>query len=263
MMRLAICICVLTVGVWCVLSVSGGCPAGQSEISACDKSGADGAAEVLTVFITGNELGALKPCGCSGGQLGGLDRRAQILKSIPASKRLILDTGEFVEGDGEQDLIKFNIVIQAFGLLDYDLVSLSARDVETAKTLDLLEGIGSVFNVISFRDECEAGLPTKFTKRLLLSGREVAVTVGAFDAESQPIERLGELFTHQSDVQTVNIAIAKRCDDAIIGSIAKTGLVDCLVCPAESDEPGIIGEASARPLVISAGRLGKYVGRLQ
>jgi len=228
--------------------------------SKCERGGT---AEILTVFITGDELGALKPCGCSGGELGGLDRRAEVFNGVPASKRLIIDTGGFVEGDSEQDLIKFNIVIQAFGLLGYDLVSLSERDVEIAKTLDLLEGIGSVFNVISFRGGGEAGLPTKFTKRLSLSGREVALTVGAFDAESQLIERLGELFTRQCDVQTVNIAIAKCCDDAIIASIAKTGIVDCLVCPSESDEPGIIGEPSARPLVISVGRLGKYVGRLQ
>jgi hypothetical protein len=36
-----------------------------------------------------------------------------------------------------------------------------------------------------------------------------------------------------------------------------------MVCPAESDEPGLISKPGARPLVISVGRLGKYVGRLQ
>ena len=236
---------------------------GQSGISACGKSEADDSGDVLTVFITGNELGALKPCGCSGGQLGGLDRRAEVLNSAAGSKRLILDTGEFVEGEGEQDLIKFNIVIQAFGLLGYDLVSLSERDVEIAKSLDLLEGMGSVFDVIGFQGEGEAGLPTKFTKRFSLGGKEIVVTVGTFGAETQPIERLGELFADGCEGQTVNILILKRRDDAVIGSIAKTGLVDCLICPAESDEPGIIGEASARPLVVSVGRLGKYVGRLQ
>ncbi len=251
------------VGVWCVLGMSGGCPAGQSTISACDKSDKIKGGDVLTVFITGNELGVLKPCGCSGGQLGGLDRRSAVFNSVAASKRLILDTGEFVEGDSEQDLIKFNIIIQAFSLLDYDLVGLSERDVEIAKGQGLLDGIGSVFNVVSFRGDGEAGLPAKFTKRLLLGGKEVAVTVGAFDAESRPIERAGELFMHGSGLQTVNILILKRCDDAIIGSIAKMGIVDCLVCPSESDKPGIIGDPGAKPLVVSVGRLGKYVGRLQ
>ncbi len=243
--------------------MSGGCPAGQSGVSARKERGRDCSTEVLTVFITGNEIGALKPCGCSGGELGGLDRRAQVFKGAPASRRLIVDTGEFVEGDGEQDLIKFNIVIQAFSLLDYDLVSLSERDVEIAKNHDLLEDIGSVFNVIGFRDDGEANLPAKFTKRLSLGGKEIAVTVGTFDPESQPIELLSELFTRQADAQTVNILILKSCDDAIIGSVAKMGIADCLVCPAESDEPGLISAPGARPLVISTGRLGKYVGKLQ
>ncbi len=263
MMRLGICICALALGVWCILNVSAGCAAGRSGIAECNKSKNEGLGEVLTVFITGNELGALKPCGCSGGQLGGLDRRSAVFNSVAASKRLILDTGEFVEGDSEQDLIKFNIIIQAFSLLDYDLVGLSERDVEIAKGQGLLDGIGSVFNVVSFRGDGEAGLPAKFTKRLLLGGKEVAVTVGAFDAESRPIEQVGELFMHGSGLQTVNILILKRCDDAIIGSIAKTGIVDCLVCPAESDKLGIIGDPGAKPLVVSVGRLGKYVGRLQ
>jgi hypothetical protein len=243
--------------------MSGGCPAGQSTISACDKSDKIKGGEVLTVFITGNELGTLKPCGCSGGQLGGLDRRSAVFDSVSASKRLIIDTGEFVEGDSEQDLIKFNIIIQAFSLLNYDLVGLSERDVEIAKGQGLLDGIDSVFDVVSFRGDGEADLPTKFTKRLSLRGKEVAVTVGAFDAESKPIEQVGELFMRRSDVQTVNILILKRCDDAVLGSIAKMGIVDCLVCPAESDKPEIIGEADAKPLVFSVGRLGKYVGRLQ
>jgi hypothetical protein len=63
--------------------------------------------DVLTVFLTGNELGALKPCGCSGGQLGGFDRRWTVLNSVPGRRSLIVDTGRFIEGDSEQDLMKF------------------------------------------------------------------------------------------------------------------------------------------------------------
>lgn len=263
MRRLIISICALMVGVWCVLSMSGGCPAGQSTVSACDKSDKTKGGDVLTVFITGNELGTLKPCGCSGGQLGGLDRRSAVFDSVSPLKRLILDTGGLVEGDSEQDLIKFNIIIQAFSLLDYDLVGLSERDVEIAKGQGLLDDIGSVFDVVSFRGDGEAELPAKFTKRLPLGGKEVSVTVGSFDAESQPIKEVDELFTNRSDTQAVNILILKHCDDGIIGSIAEMGIVDCLVCPSESDEPEIIGQADARPLVFSVGRLGKYVGKLQ
>jgi nitrate/TMAO reductase-like tetraheme cytochrome c subunit len=218
---------------------------------------------MLTIFLTGNELGMLQPCGCSGGQLGGFDRRLAVFETVPASKRLIVDTGLFVEGDSEQDLIKFNIMVQAFNLLNYDLVSLTGEDVETGRNLGLLDSIGSIFNVITSSSSIEVDLPAKFTKQLSLGGRIVAVTVTAFDAESAPIEQISELFTPQPNLQTVNILILNHCDTAVIDSIAEMGIVDCLVCPPESDEPEVVGDPDKRPLVVSIGRFGKYVGRLQ
>ena len=92
MMRLVTCICALTVGASCALTMS-------TKLTAKPTHKTAPPADVLTVFLTGNELGALQPCGCSGGQLGGLDRRSAVLNSVPASKRLIVDTGSFVEGE--------------------------------------------------------------------------------------------------------------------------------------------------------------------
>ena len=223
----------------------------------------------LTVFLTGNELGALKPCGCSGGQLGGLDRRPAVLNSAPKHKRLIVDTGSLVKSDSEQDLLKFNIIIEAFKLLDYDLVNLSEKDIEICNNLGLLGSIGSVLNIISSHGAADVNVPAKFTKRLSLKGKTVVVTVAAFNAKSAPIEQIEELFTpHQKHLSgaghAINILILNHCDPAIIDSIAKRApIVDCLVCPADSDEPRIIGDPNKRPLVFSVGRFGRYIGRLQ
>ena len=219
--------------------------------------------DVLTVFLTGNELGALKPCGCSGGQLGGFDRRPVVFNSVPRQRRLIVDTGWFVEGDSEQDLIKFQIIIQALSRLDYDLVNLAEKDIEIAQNLGLLDSIGPVFNIISSRGPADVNVPAKFTRQLSLKNKDVAVTVAAFDAKSGQIERISELFTPWSDLQTVNILILNHCDAGIIRSIAERGIVDCLVCPAESDEAMVISDPNERPLVVSVGRYGKYVGKLQ
>ncbi len=217
--------------------------------------------DVLTVFLTGNELGALKPCGCSGGQLGGFDRRQAVFNSVPGQRRLIVDTGRFVEGDSEQDLIKFNIVIEAFHLLNYDLVNLSEKDIEIAKNLGVLGN--PIVGFISAHDQDGERISAKFANRYLLKGGPVIVTVAAFDAESAPIKQISELFTQESDLQRVNILILNRCDAGIIGSVAKSGIVDCLVCPSESDEPMVISDPNKRPLVVSVGRYGKYVGKLE
>jgi len=242
----------------------------------------------VSVFLTGNELGALKPCGCSGGQLGGLDRRSAVFAGVPKQKRLIVDTGGLVNSDSEQDLIKFNIIIQAFGLLGYDVVNLTEKDIEIGKTLGLLDSIGSSFNIIgpygradvhpvkkdsSFvvptteresRFSNGVKVPVKFTRRLQMRNGDVSITVAAFDMESGRAEQIAEVFTPHRGSRSVNIAILNRCDAAIIGSIASSApLIDCLVCPAESDEPMAIGDPNKKPLVFSVGRFGRYVTRLQ
>lgn len=175
-MRLVTCICVLAVGVSCIPdeSTRRGGPAKSVRKT-----------DVLTVFLTGSELGALKPCGCSGGQLGGFDRRLAVLDSVPRQRRLIVDTGGFVEGDSEQDLIKFDIIIQAFSRLDYDLVNLAEKDIEIAENLGLLNSIGSVFNVISSHRPADVNVPVKFTKQFLLKNKTVAVNHNAGQGSGQ------------------------------------------------------------------------------
>lgn len=235
----------------------------ESAESAFEKSGERKHCDGITVFLTGSELGMLKPCGCSGGELGGLDRRWAIFNSVSASERLIVDTGGFVDGNSEQDLIKFNIIIEAFGLLGYDLVNLRENDIEIAESQGLLEGISSLLNVISFQTVPGRSVPQKFTKQFLVRGGSVAVTVAAFDVERGQVERVGELFGGASNPESVNILILNRCNSVTVSSIAKMGIVDCVLCPAESDEPTVKSEPGERPLVITGGRFGKYVGRLE
>ncbi len=253
MKRSVTCISVLMLGASCVFVRKAKVPAAPVH-----------EADVLTVFLTGNELGALKPCGCSSGQLGGLDRRSAILNTVPREARLIVDTGALVESDSEQDLIKFNVMVRAFDLLDYDLVNLTDRDIEMVRNLGLLDEIGSVFNVISPRQPADVAVPAKFSKRLSLNGKAALITVATFDAKSGQIEQIGELFATQPDVQTVNILILNHCDTATIAAVAQSvPTVDCLVCPADSDEPRLISDPNSRSLVFSVGRFGRKVCRLR
>ncbi len=224
--------------------------------------------EGLTVFLTGSELGELKPCGCTTGQLGGLEKRSAVLNSVPAQRRLIVDTGSFVKGTDEQDIIKFKIIMRAFNLLDYDLVNLTKEDIGIAQDLGLLDTMKSIFGVISSYSATDVNVlvpqvPAKFTKKLLLKDKPVAITVAAFDANTAPIEEVAKLFTPQDSQQKVNILILNRSDANSFASIAEMGIIDCLVCPSESDEAIVIGEPNQRPLIVSVGRYGRYVARLQ
>ena len=252
MTRLVTFVFVLTAGSCCLIAMSKKSPPKPAN-----------KAEVLTVFLTGNELGTLKPCGCSGGQLGGFDRRSPVLKNAAAKRRLIVDTGSFVEGDSEQDLIKFNIIIQAFRLLGYDLVNLTEKDIQRVEDIGLLDSIGSVLNVISAHGPTDVNMPAKFTKQLLLKEKVVTVTVAAFDVKSGKMEQISRLFPQAPDRQTVNILIVNQRDTATVNSVSKMGIVSCLVVPSESDEARVVGDPKKRPLVVSVGRYGRYVGKLQ
>jgi hypothetical protein len=222
-----------------------------------------GQSDMLTVFLTGNGLGELKPCGCSGGQLGGLERRGAILNTVPASSRLIVDTGAFVKSDGEQDMIKFDFIIRALEMLGYDLLSLTEEDLEIASGMGLLDIIRPAFGLISASARADADLAPVFTKTLGLGKKTVAVTVAAFDVNSGQIEQVKELFAAQDGQQHVNVLIVNSCETAAVDSIRKMGIVDCLVCPPEMDEAMLISGPGERPLVVSVGRFGRYVGRLQ
>jgi len=256
-MRLAAYIAILLTGCLCVLSVGMG-PPKKREVKPAGKP------VLLTVFLTGNELGSMKPCGCSGGQLGGLARRSTVLKNAAKDKRLIVDTGSLVAGEGEQDLIKFNVIIRAFELLGYDLVNLTKDDLKLARNLGLLGNMGAYMKVISADGAVDANVPVRFSKQVALDGKKYAVAVASFDMRSGGIEQVEELFGPASALQDIKILILSGCEpDKIDSAAKKLGFVDCVVYADDADDrPRVIGDPDRKPLVITAGRLGKYVGRL-
>jgi len=256
-MRLAAYIAILLTGCLCVLSVGMG-PPKKREVKPAGKP------VLLTVFLTGNELGSMKPCGCSGGQLGGLGRRSAVLRSAAKDRRLILDVGSLVAGDGEQDLIKFNVIIRAFELLGYDLVNLTKDDLRLARNLGLLGNMGAYMKVISADAAADANVPVRFSKQVALDGKRYAVTVASFDMRSGGIEQAEGLFGPEPNPPDIKILILRGCEpDRIDSAARKLGFVDCVVCADDADDrPRVIGDPGRKPLVITAGRLGKYVGRL-
>lgn len=225
--------------------------------------------EAITVFLTGNELGSLKPCGCSGGQLGGLDRRSAVFDRVPEEQRLIIDTGTLVESEGDQDLIKFNIIIRAFALLGYDLVSFSEKDLEIIRNyFGTLDDFSSILNIIAPAGPSGLNAPAKFTQRFVLHNQTIDVSIATIDVNSTPIEFIGEAYfppsnDDEAQNQLFNILILNRCDPELIQSIAeKVPAIHCLVCPAESDQPMIMSDPNTRPFAFSMGRKGRYISKL-
>ncbi|UCF16559.1 MAG: cytochrome c family protein [Phycisphaerales bacterium] len=219
------------------------------------------ATDSLTVFFTGSTLGRLKPCGCSGGQLGGLARRPAVFDTVPVDKRMLIDTGALVESDRDQDLIKFDIIVEALGLLDYNAVNLTEDDFEMARNRGLL-GQPDLWFISPHGTGDEAGVGLQ--NRYMLNGEYVTISVVTFDVDRSPMEHIKQGFVpvEQGD-KTVNILIVSRCDEDIVSSIAALDVVDCIVCPSEAEDPMIFGSKYRRPLVVSVGRYGRHICRLK
>ncbi|MHC4166079.1 MAG: multiheme c-type cytochrome [Planctomycetota bacterium] len=219
------------------------------------------ATDSLNVFFTGSSLGRLKPCGCSGGQLGGLERRPAVFNTVPVEKRMLVDTGSLVETNSDQDLIKFDIIVEALSLLDYHVVNLAEDDFELARNRGLL-GHPALRFVSPYGTDDEAAVG--FQNRYLLNGEHVTISVLTFDVDKSPLSQIKSGFVPPEEGdKTVNILIVSRCDKDIISSIAALGVVDCIVCPSEAEEPVVIGSKNRRPLVFSVGRYGRYICRLK
>jgi hypothetical protein len=232
------------------------CPAGTDRPAARPSV----TAGALTLFFTGRELGSLKPCGCSGGQLGGLEKRPAIFREAPASNRLIVATGDLVEGDREQDLIKFRILFEALRELHYDVVLLTDRDADLAGRLDLLADPQQAFSVLRGDGEGRTAL---FERRFVCQGREMAVRIAGAGAEEASAEQAAALLEEAREVPTLDILVLQQYDPNSLAALAaQTPGVECIICPSADDEPRVLSRPGARPLIFTVGRFGRYVCRL-
>jgi hypothetical protein len=243
-----------------VLAIGLSCPSQQVQTPPANV--ADNHDDIV-LFFTGDALGALKPCGCSGGQLGGLEKRASIFSTVPKASRLIADTGGLVQGDNEQDLIKFRIMFEGFRLLDYDLVHLSPKDREIAANLSILNDADKPFDVITAAGQ-DARVPQSFTKRFTVKGRTITVNVATLSAQGGRIDQATALFPDGDAAMTINILILGgyegRAAQDILSEVPLG--IGCVICPSDSDEPRLLSEPGASPLAFAVGRFGRHVSRV-
>jgi hypothetical protein len=224
--------------------------------SSCEVK-AQAACEVITVFVTGNELGELRPCGCSGGQLGGFERRGALLNTVQPQQRLILDTGNLIKEENEQSLIKFDIIMQAFTLLKYDVVNLTRRDAAHA------ELIGNVpFKLITAQNEEQVNLPQLFSKEIELDANAVTVIAASFNDNERQTEKTIEKLAAANSGTAIKIAVFDGNESAAKYYLGDMGGIDIVIVRTEADEPRVLKNAGKKAMMISAGQMGKYVGRL-
>ena len=213
------------------------------------------ASQIVTLFLSGQEQGQLKPCGCSGGQLGGLERRGAIFDQVPAARRLVINTGSIVATETEQDLIKFPIFLQAFSLLGYDVLHLQAQDLQVEGLTGALAGLDPGVTLIT-ADPVNESQASSFARSFSLGGREVVIRVIAVNAQTT--------LSSVREASQVRVFVLDSAEEDLVHAVLEIATAeDCVLIPSELDDPKVFDFPGAEALVLSVGRRGRHVGRLE
>ncbi|MEE9365681.1 MAG: cytochrome c family protein [Dehalococcoidales bacterium] len=216
--------------------------------------------DTITVFLTGNLLGTLQPCGCSAGQLGGFSRRQAVLATVADDRKIVADTGNFLRGDTQQDLLKLGIIFQALSILKYDVANLNPDEMALVSELGLIDGGG--FEIITSASDVDSQVKASWSKLLHIAGRNLRVQLASVKAQTSTADSLRRLFGQAQEDIVLNILIVDDCRPEFADKIKLSDVVDVVLCPTLADEPRIVDKDSVRPLFVSVGRMGKYFGRL-
>lgn len=142
----------------------------ESDAPAGPETIADWPKPLVALVITGQQLGYIEPCGCSGleNQKGGLARRQTFIKQLADEKGwtvVPLDVGSQVKGFGKQQEIKFAETVQGLRAMGYRAVTLGDADLRLTP--------GEVFAVLA---DPASGKINDF----------ISANVSLFDRDAQP-----------------------------------------------------------------------------
>jgi hypothetical protein len=81
----------------------------------------------LAIAASGDLHGYIAPCGCTKPMLGGLTRRATLIRQLGAGV-VALENGDLIEGGGRQDQLKAETIVDMLGAMRYDAINLGEHD---------------------------------------------------------------------------------------------------------------------------------------
>jgi len=99
-----------------------------------------------TVIFSGEMKGKLEPCGCDSPQMGGLSRRATLIRKRLQDPRLVpVENGDLIDVVSRQSELKLTVQLAYFQALKYAAVNLGAKDL--AMGIPLLQTLSKSYKV--------------------------------------------------------------------------------------------------------------------
>ena len=238
--------------------------------------------EGFVLILTGNWGGQLEPCGCSERQLGGIDRRSQVIQSVKSQSRLLLDAGPLIDRDGRQSQLKLETFLRSMHQLNYDAIALTGREIGILKenlglnvdqrpasmATNLPENVRKEYGVIGYFEKTLQRQDQKLDCLVLAVSdpRQVADShLGMQLKLRDPVEAVVELLTNMKIAPTQRqkdkliLLLVSSADETLIKKLQGIRALDLLVKVGYADEAELVEPTGWLPAVISTGRLGKYV----
>lgn len=133
----------------------------------------------FVLFFSGEEQGALVPCGCFEGQLGGISRRDTLLNSYKKKgiSTIAVSTGDLIKSPERQEEIKMGYLFNAMKEMDYILHNLGEKDFEIGPQALSFASHTNEIHFLSGNIEIISPFPIKYEKYFLKELSEFSIPV--------------------------------------------------------------------------------------
>jgi hypothetical protein len=222
---------------------------------------AGSATRTVTILYTGDTRGWVEPCGCSQGVLGGLPRRATLLRRLRAQtpKALIVDAGALL-GESSDEL-KAPLIVERLAAMGYCAANLGPADARWRRQLSALMRKN---NLPGISLEYADGAAIRRGRILLVNG----VRVGLAGVARLPTGK------DRRDLRDVLAYLRRSADLVVLLSAARAsdnlrlarefGGMDVIIGVVPGKKPQLLrcGKVLLAPVTPEGGHVGRLVLRL-
>lgn len=240
------------------------------------------------LIVSGESNGYLQPCGCTGGQLGGFERRYDLFEKLHAQNwpTAAIDLGNIVlnpsstRGGIEQEKIKFGIALKGLTAMKYDAVALAPEDLKLGvdEVLAQLLNLKEPPRFLSANLIPTAGMEDAVRKSTIAKAGDVTIGVTAVMSP----ESFNKLVDPARDA-LLTLKTPEEVLPAVLADLEKTSQIQVLMVQGPRDDglklakqfPGFdvvvttakLPEPTEKPeyandgktLIVDAGQKGKYI----
>jgi len=146
-----------------------------SEILAVTSGAVADDSGALDLFVTGDTLGFLGPCGCEGAQFGGINRRGTYLRAVGSEGDLRIDLGNAAAGTGGLRRLRLTATLGALDELEYDVFVPGPDDASLADVIAARDGGRTRIVSVNLMGPDGAARFDEWYVHELADGRRVAV----------------------------------------------------------------------------------------